>query len=166
MGILPMSEGLTQTHGQDARATAGIQMLPSIGRCAQADAGKGELHVRHVHSRWGRIPRSWLRLGWAVATSVSEWKRFHSLTLVATSEMKRTGGDWHRCGLVKCPGACPGDLYFRPATAGENCVRAVECVATDLMAHSDNYTRKRMAGQTEHVEVWCDVSCRGVLRVV
>ena len=33
-GILPMSEGLTQTHGQDARATAGIPMLPSIGRCA------------------------------------------------------------------------------------------------------------------------------------
>ena len=24
MGILPMSEGLTQTHGQDARATVGI----------------------------------------------------------------------------------------------------------------------------------------------
>jgi hypothetical protein len=35
MGILPMSEGLTQTHGQDARATAGIQILRSIGRCAQ-----------------------------------------------------------------------------------------------------------------------------------
>jgi hypothetical protein len=35
MSILPMSEGLTQTHGQDARATAGIQMLPSIGRCAR-----------------------------------------------------------------------------------------------------------------------------------
>ena len=34
MGILPMSEGLTQTHGQDARATADIQTLPSIGRCA------------------------------------------------------------------------------------------------------------------------------------
>jgi len=34
MGILPMSEGLTQTHGQDARATASIPMLPSIGRCA------------------------------------------------------------------------------------------------------------------------------------
>ena len=32
MGILPMSEGLTQTHGQDARATAGTPMLPSIGR--------------------------------------------------------------------------------------------------------------------------------------
>ena len=34
MGLLPMSGGLTQTHGQDARATAGIPMLPSIGRCA------------------------------------------------------------------------------------------------------------------------------------
>jgi hypothetical protein len=38
MGILPMSEGLTQTHGQDARATAGIQMLPSIGRCPPTPA--------------------------------------------------------------------------------------------------------------------------------
>jgi hypothetical protein len=41
----------------------------------------------------GPIPRNWLRLGWAVATSVSEWKLFHSLTLVATSERKRTGGE-------------------------------------------------------------------------
>jgi hypothetical protein len=39
MGILPMSEGLTQTHGQDARATSGIQMLPSIGRCAPLPDG-------------------------------------------------------------------------------------------------------------------------------
>ena len=35
MGILPMSEGLTHAHGQDARATAGIQRPPSIGRCAR-----------------------------------------------------------------------------------------------------------------------------------
>ena len=41
----------------------------------------------------GQIPRSKLRLGSAVATSVSEWKHFHSLTLVATSEMKRTWGE-------------------------------------------------------------------------
>ena len=34
MGILPMSEGLPQTHGQDARATSSIPMPPSIGRCA------------------------------------------------------------------------------------------------------------------------------------
>jgi hypothetical protein len=34
MGILPMSEGLTQTHGQDARVTADIQAPPLIGRCA------------------------------------------------------------------------------------------------------------------------------------
>jgi len=34
MGILPMSEGLTQTHGQDARATAAFPMLSSIGSCA------------------------------------------------------------------------------------------------------------------------------------
>ena len=34
MGILPMSEGLPQTHGQDARAPSGITMLPSIGRYA------------------------------------------------------------------------------------------------------------------------------------
>ena len=43
----------------------------------------------------GPIPRSWaaaageLRLGWAVAASVSEWMSLHSLTLVATSEMKK-----------------------------------------------------------------------------
>jgi probable rRNA maturation factor len=37
MGILPMSDGLKQTHGQDARATADIQTLPTIARCAQAN---------------------------------------------------------------------------------------------------------------------------------
>jgi hypothetical protein len=35
MGILPMVDGLAQTHGQDARATAYIQMLPTIERCAK-----------------------------------------------------------------------------------------------------------------------------------
>ena len=66
----------------------------------------------------GPMPRSRLRFGWAVAASVSEWKRFHSpirqaqgpesldrlgtlslskrpvegLTLAATSEMKKS---WH-----------------------------------------------------------------------
>ena len=35
MGILPMSDGLTQTHGQDGRATADIQTLPTIGKCTQ-----------------------------------------------------------------------------------------------------------------------------------
>jgi hypothetical protein len=35
MGILPMSEGWTQTHGQDARATAGIHLPSLIGRCAR-----------------------------------------------------------------------------------------------------------------------------------
>jgi len=44
MGILPMSEGLTQTHEQDARATAGTPMLPSIGRCA-GGAGRGKPRV-------------------------------------------------------------------------------------------------------------------------
>jgi hypothetical protein len=59
----------------------------------------------------GSIPRSWLRLGWAVAASVSEWMLFHSLTLAATAEIKGTGGDWHRCDLVKCPGVCSEDVY-------------------------------------------------------
>jgi len=40
----------------------------------------------------GSIPRSWHRFGWAVAASVSEWMRIHSLTLAATSEMKNR---WH-----------------------------------------------------------------------
>jgi hypothetical protein len=30
-----------------------------------------------------------LRLDWTVAASVSEWIRFHSLTLAATAEMNR-----------------------------------------------------------------------------
>ena len=33
MGLLPMSDGLTPTHGQDARATADTQTPPTIGRC-------------------------------------------------------------------------------------------------------------------------------------
>ena len=36
------------------------------------------------------MARSYLQLGWAGATSVSERKHPHSLTLMATSEMKRT----------------------------------------------------------------------------
>jgi (E)-4-hydroxy-3-methylbut-2-enyl-diphosphate synthase len=36
MGILPMSEGSTQSHGQDARATASLRMPPTIGSCAPA----------------------------------------------------------------------------------------------------------------------------------
>jgi hypothetical protein len=35
-GVFPMSDGLTQTHGQDARATADTQMLPTIRRCARS----------------------------------------------------------------------------------------------------------------------------------
>jgi len=35
----------------------------------------------------------------------------HSLTLAATSEMKKAEGIWHRSGLIKCPGACSGDVY-------------------------------------------------------
>jgi len=35
------------------------------------------------HSRWGQYPKS-LQLRLSVAASVSEWKRFHSLTLAAT----------------------------------------------------------------------------------
>jgi penicillin amidase len=34
MGILPMSDGLAQTHGRDARATSGIQTPPTSGRYA------------------------------------------------------------------------------------------------------------------------------------
>jgi hypothetical protein len=33
--VLPISNGLIQTHGQDARATADIQTLSTIGRCAR-----------------------------------------------------------------------------------------------------------------------------------
>ena len=33
--VLPISNGLIQTHGQDARSTADIQTLSTIGRCAR-----------------------------------------------------------------------------------------------------------------------------------
>ena len=42
----------------------------------------------------GPIPRSWLRLGGAVAASVSEWMSLHSLTLAATSEKKKAERIW------------------------------------------------------------------------
>ena len=72
--------------------------------------------IRGCSFAMGSIPRSWLRLGWAVAASVSEWKSIHSLTLAATAEMKRVEGNWHQGGSIKCPGACSGDLYcFRLA---------------------------------------------------
>ena len=59
----------------------------------------------------GPMPRSLLWLDRVVAASVSEWMNLHSLTLAATSEMKKAEGIWHQCGLIKCPGACSGDLY-------------------------------------------------------
>ena len=40
MGILPMSDGLTQVHGQDARATTDIQKLPTIGMCTRLAKGE------------------------------------------------------------------------------------------------------------------------------
>jgi len=64
----------------------------------------------------GPIPRSWLRLGWAVATSVSEWKSFHSLTLVATSERKKTGRIGTDVVGSNAPGLAPG--MFTPGSAG------------------------------------------------
>jgi len=48
MGILPMSEGLTQTHGQDARATAGIQML--------RQSPDAPITWREA---WSAVPRTW-----------------------------------------------------------------------------------------------------------
>ena len=59
----------------------------------------------------GPIPRSLLRLDRVVAASVSEWRSCHSLTLAATPEMKKMRDNWHRNGLIKCPGACSGGLY-------------------------------------------------------
>jgi len=64
MAILPMSEGLTQTHGQDARATAGSQMQLSIGKCAR-DRLFGETSIPLLRlavmlfrfSRWPRFLR-------------------------------------------------------------------------------------------------------------
>jgi hypothetical protein len=55
-----------------------------------------------------------LRLDRVVAASVSEWMSCHSLTLAATPEMKKMRENWHRDGLIKCLGACPGDLYADP----------------------------------------------------
>ena len=63
------------------------------------------------------IPRSWLRLG-RVAASASERREDHSLALAATREKKRAEGNWHRSGLIKCPGACLGDFYFVSARPG------------------------------------------------
>ena len=47
MGILPMSEGSTQTHGQDARATAGVQML-AVSRNAKLQGAP----IRQTSSRF------------------------------------------------------------------------------------------------------------------
>jgi hypothetical protein len=40
-----------------------------------------------------------LRLGWAVAASVSEWMSLHSLTLAATSEMRGLIGTSQKTGI-------------------------------------------------------------------
>jgi hypothetical protein len=49
-----MSDGLAQTHGRDARATAEFQPLPTTGRCALSIS---DLHFRphgdvHVRKQW------------------------------------------------------------------------------------------------------------------
>ena len=63
-GISPMSKGWTQTHGQDARATAGTQMPPSIGRCAQVAV---RLTALQSNRRIAGFFRS------SVSISVHEW---------------------------------------------------------------------------------------------
>ena len=97
----------------------------------------------------GPIPRSWLRLGRAVAASVSEWKSIHSLTLAATAEMKRVEGNWHRGGSIKCPGACPGNLYWQ-GRAGKGYTKVRDrwwlifipgCLITNTRRHRPNPCR-------------------------
>jgi hypothetical protein len=55
-------------------------------------------------SLWGRYPEAGFGLVGVVATSVSEWMSFHSLTLAATPEMKKM----RRIGIQAIPIKCPG----------------------------------------------------------
>ena len=48
---------------------------------------------------------------------MSEWRRFHSLTLVATRKMERLEANWHRDGLIKYPGNLYGSAGQRRAGA-------------------------------------------------
>ena len=73
-------------------------------------------------------PKLWslLWLDRVVAASVSEWRSCHSLTLAATPETKKTREIWHRDGLIKYPGACPGDLYCTDGRRGSVVAGLVE----------------------------------------
>ena len=66
----------------------------------------GEFTAAGASFALGSMLRGWPGFGWAVATSVSEGKRFHSLSLVATPEMKKAGGDWHRFGFDQMCRGC------------------------------------------------------------
>jgi len=88
-------------------------------------------HLPEFSFAMGPIPPSWLRPDRVVAASVSEWMSCHSLTLAATPEMKKMRENWHRDGLIKCPGACPGILAcppqrggFRSLSVGAVCIAA------------------------------------------
>jgi acetate kinase len=61
MGILPMSEGLPQTHGQDARATSNVPTPPSIGGCALEAGGPLRRILEGAVERIG-LPESTLRV--------------------------------------------------------------------------------------------------------
>jgi len=71
--------------------------------------------------RYGSDTRSLLRLGWAVAASVSEWKSIHSLTLAATAELKRVEGNWHEVVRSNAPELAPGS-YDRSGIVADGSV--------------------------------------------
>ena len=54
--VLPMSDSLTQSHGQDARVTTDIQKLPTIGRCALSFLGRRTKSDRLLLARMFRTP--------------------------------------------------------------------------------------------------------------
>jgi len=70
--------------GQPAKADEVV--LGLVARRAQR-VGHGH-DGEQENRKWEPAFHDLLRLDWAVAASVSEWKRFHSLTLAATRKMK------------------------------------------------------------------------------
>jgi hypothetical protein len=86
--------------------------------CNPTDALSGNPTGGPHHSfAMGPIPRSLLRLGWRVGACLQAMLVGESSPAfrIACKQAPTKGtGEWHEIDLIKCPGACSGDLYLHP----------------------------------------------------
>ena len=75
--------------------------------------------------------------------SVSEWRLFHSLTLAATTELKRVEGNWHEVVRLNAPGIASG--MFTRSFGGNFYIGASSCPAKAVAKADARYALEEIA---------------------